>query len=106
MEKLWDKIEYSKPKEFQNIKVKKEWKVDGSKGKKYLVELDGNRWTCECHSFGWSGHKRTCKHVEAKKAELQEQTDYNNKLCMADKMVQSLKNNWQKKQRIYKSKME
>lgn len=87
------------------LEIHLEWEVDGSKGKKYLVELDGNRWTCECHSFGWSGHKRTCKHVEAKKAELQEQTDYNNKLCTADKMVQSLKNNWQKKQRIYKSKM-
>ncbi len=34
-----------------------------------------------------------------------EQTDYNNQLFTADKMVQSLKNNWQKKQRIYKSKM-
>lgn len=82
-----------------------EWEVDGSKGKKYKVTMEGKTWSCECHAFGWSGSKRTCKHIEAKKAELQEQTDYNNQLFTADKMVQSLKNNWQKKQRIYKSKM-
>ena len=84
-----------------------EWEVDGSKGKKYTVRMEGKRWSCECHAFGWSGGKRTCKHVETKKAELQAQTDYNNNLLKNnisdEKLKQSLKNNWQKKQRIYKS---
>ena len=73
-----------------------EWEVDGSKGKKYLVELNGKEWSCECHAFGWSGSKRTCKHIEAKKTELQEQTDYNNKLMKEsisdEQLKQSLKN--------------
>ena len=84
-----------------------EWEVDGSKGKKYLVELKGKQWSCQCHAFSWSGGKRTCKHVETKKAELQAQTDYNNKLTKQsisdEKLKQALKNNWEKKQRIYKS---
>ena len=77
------------------------------KGKKYTVRMEGKRWSCECHAFGWSGGKRTCKHVETKKAELQAQTDYNNNLLKNnisdEKLKQSLRNNWQKKQRIYKS---
>jgi hypothetical protein len=89
------------------LEIHLEWEVDGSKGKKYLVELNGKEWSCECHAFGWSGSKRTCKHIEAKKTELQEQTDYNNKLMKEsisdEQLKQSLRNNWQKKQRIYKS---
>lgn len=41
-----------------------EWDVEGTKGKKYLVTLKGKTWECNCHSFKFSGNKRTCKHIE------------------------------------------
>lgn len=41
-----------------------EWDAEGSGGKKYLVTLKGKQWGCNCHSFKFSGNKRTCKHIE------------------------------------------
>lgn len=41
-----------------------EWDVEGSNGKKYKVSLYDETWSCNCHSFKFSGNKRTCKHVE------------------------------------------
>ena len=46
------------------LKIQTEWDVEGSGGKKYKVELSGKNWSCNCHSFKFSGNKRTCKHVE------------------------------------------
>jgi len=40
-----------------------DWEVDGSKGKKYTVKVDNDRWSCSCPAFGWSGNSRTCKHI-------------------------------------------
>ena len=40
LESMWDKITYNKPKELQKIKVKKEYKVKGSKGNVYKVVND------------------------------------------------------------------
>jgi hypothetical protein len=68
LEKLWDKIEYSKPKEFQNIKVKKEWKVDGSKGNVYSVVNDDGFWSCSCPAHGF-GRGKDCKHIKQIKDE-------------------------------------
>lgn len=63
LEKLWDKIEYSKPKEFQKIKVKKEWKVSGSKGNVYKVVNDEGFWSCSCPAHGF-GRGKDCKHIK------------------------------------------
>jgi hypothetical protein len=41
-----------------------EWDINGSNGKKYKVSLYDDSWSCNCHSFKFSGNKRTCKHVE------------------------------------------
>ena len=68
LEKLWDKIEYSKPKEFQKVKVKKEWKVSGSKGNVYGVVNDGDFWTCSCPAHGF-GRGKDCKHIKQIKDE-------------------------------------
>lgn len=46
-----------------------EWEVDGSKGKKYTVTASKNSWSCNCPAYGWSGAKRSCKHIEAIKKE-------------------------------------
>ena len=40
-----------------------EEEVDGSKGKKYTVKCEDDRWSCSCPAFGWSGNARTCKHI-------------------------------------------
>lgn len=40
-----------------------EWDVDGAGGRKYKVVVDNDTWSCNCHSFKFSGIKRTCKHV-------------------------------------------
>ena len=63
LEKLWDKIEYSKPKEFQKIKVKKEWKIKGSKGNVYKVVNDEGFWSCSCPAHGF-GRGKDCKHIK------------------------------------------
>ena len=41
------------------------WEVQGSKGNTYKVTLAGKLWGCTCPGFNW---RRTCKHIEAKKA--------------------------------------
>ena len=46
-----------------------EWEVDGSKGKKYIVTASKNSWSCDCPAYGWSGAKRSCKHIEKIKKE-------------------------------------
>lgn len=51
------------------FKTQIEWEVDGSKGKKYTVKVDDNRWSCTCPAFGWSGNSRTCKHIDKVKAD-------------------------------------
>ncbi len=63
LEKLWDKIEYSKPKEFEKIKVKKEWKIKGSKGNVYKVVNDEGFWSCSCPAHGF-GRGKDCKHIK------------------------------------------
>ena len=62
LEKMWDKIEQTKPKEFSKVKVKKEWKVKGSKGNVYKVERDDDFWTCSCPAHGF-GRGKDCKHI-------------------------------------------
>lgn len=63
LKKLWDKIEYSKPKEFEKIKVKKEWKIKGSKGNVYKVVNDEGFWSCSCPAHGF-GRGKDCKHIK------------------------------------------
>jgi hypothetical protein len=41
-----------------------EWDINGSNGKKYKVSLYDDSWSCNCHSFKFSGNKRSCKHIE------------------------------------------
>ena len=66
LEKLWDKIQYSKPKELQKVKVKKEWKVKGSKNNVYKVINDEGFWSCSCPAHGF-GRGKDCKHIIALK---------------------------------------
>jgi hypothetical protein len=51
------------------FKIQIDWEVDGSKGKKYTVAVDDDKWSCSCPAFGWSGNRRTCKHIEKIKKE-------------------------------------
>ena len=45
LEKMWEKIEYGFPKSWEEkIKVKKEYKVKGSKGNVYKVVNDEGKW--------------------------------------------------------------
>jgi len=62
LEKLWDKIQYATPKTISKVKVKKEYKVKGSKGNIYKVENDNGWWTCSCPAFGF-GRGKDCKHI-------------------------------------------
>jgi hypothetical protein len=45
-----------------------EQEVDGSKGKKYTVKNEDNRWSCTCPAFGFSGNSG-CKHIKQIKDE-------------------------------------
>ena len=63
LEKLWDKIQYGTPKPIEKPKVKKEFKVKGSKGNTYKVENDNGWWTCSCPAFGF-GRGKDCKHIK------------------------------------------
>lgn len=45
------------------FKIQLDWEVDGNNGRKYKVALDDDNWSCNCHSFKFSGNKMTCKHV-------------------------------------------
>ena len=63
LEKLWDKIEYgSKTKVKPAKKVRKEYKVAGSKGNTYKVVNDDGFWTCSCPAHGF-GRGKDCKHI-------------------------------------------
>ena len=66
---MWDKIEYSKPKEFSKVKVKKEWKVKGSKNNVYKVVNDEGFWSCSCPAHGF-GRGKDCKHIIELKKKL------------------------------------
>jgi len=52
------------------LKINLDWEVDGSKGKKYTVRLNDNVWSCSCPAYGWSGSRRSCKHIEQIKKDL------------------------------------
>ena len=45
-----------------------EQEVEGSKGKKYTVKCNDDRWSCTCPAFGWSGNSG-CKHIKQIKDE-------------------------------------
>ena len=45
------------------LKIRLDWEVEGSKGKKYEVKVDDDKWSCSCPAFGWSGG-RGCKHID------------------------------------------
>jgi len=62
LESMWDKIEYVKPKEFIKTKVKKTYKVEGSKGNKYTIVDDEGFWSCSCPAHGF-GRGKDCKHI-------------------------------------------
>jgi len=51
------------------FKIQVDWNVEGDKDKKYKVALDHKTWSCDCHSFKFSGNKRTCKHIDKIKEE-------------------------------------
>jgi hypothetical protein len=69
LEKLWDKIEYGKQKSFDKVKVKKEYKVKGSKGNVYKVVNDEGFWSCSCPAHGF-GRGKDCKHIIELKKKL------------------------------------
>ena len=54
-----------------NQDVNETWLVPGSKGAEYTVTRNGDKWSCECVGFGF---RATCKHVNAKKAEVLERS--------------------------------
>jgi hypothetical protein len=63
LESMWDKIEYGMPKSWeQKVKVKKEYKVKGSKGNVYKVKNDDGIWSCSCPAHGF-GRGKDCKHI-------------------------------------------
>jgi len=69
LEKLWDKIQYGSPKTMAKTKVKKEYKVDGSKGNVYSVVNDDGFWSCSCPAHGF-GRGKDCKHIKQIKNEI------------------------------------
>ena len=44
------------------FKIQLDWEVEGSKGKKYTVKVDDDKWSCSCPAFGWS-RGSGCKHI-------------------------------------------
>jgi hypothetical protein len=60
---LWFKRPYSGGKN-EALKIQMDWDVAGSGGRKYKVEVNDDEWSCDCHSFKFSGNKRTCKHID------------------------------------------
>lgn len=65
---IWFKKPYENGKH-SAFKNSAEWEVDGSKGKKYKVKATENNWSCSCPAYGWSGARRTCKHIDKIKKE-------------------------------------
>jgi hypothetical protein len=63
LESMWDRITYGIPKNLeQKIKVKKEYKVAGSRGNTYKVVNDEGFWSCSCPAHGF-GRGKDCKHI-------------------------------------------
>ena len=63
IEPMWEKIHSTKSEaKPKNIKVKSEWKVNGSKGNTYLVVNDDGFWSCSCPAHGF-GRGKDCKHI-------------------------------------------
>jgi len=56
----WDRGELS-----VNIESIQSWTVEGSKGNKYTVTLNGENWACTCVGYGW---RRKCKHIQLQRA--------------------------------------
>jgi len=63
LEKMWDKIENIKPKEFTKTKAKVEYKAKGSNGNIYKVTNDEGFWSCSCPAHGF-GRGKDCKHIK------------------------------------------
>ena len=64
-------IHFKKPSEKEKHHAFKntfEQEVDGSKGKKYTVKCEDDRWSCTCPAFGFSGNSG-CKHIKQIKDE-------------------------------------
>ena len=59
----------SKHERNEALKIRLDWEIDGSKGKKYTVKVDDNVWSCSCPAYGWSGNTRKCKHITQVKTE-------------------------------------
>ena len=69
LELLWDKIEYGNTKPIEaKPKMKKEYKVKGSKGNSYKIVNDEGIWTCTCPAHGF-GRGKDCKHIKEIKNE-------------------------------------
>lgn len=45
------------------LKIQMDWDVKGAGGRSYTVKVDGKSWSCNCHSFKFSGNSRSCKHI-------------------------------------------
>lgn len=52
------------------FKIRMEWEVEGSHGKKYNVRCDEDNWSCSCPAFGWGVRRKECKHIIKKKVEI------------------------------------
>ncbi len=65
LEKMWIPLK-TKPK-YPKSEPSREWTVEGSKGKTYVVKSDDGFWTCSCpaHAFG---RGKDCKHITTIKA--------------------------------------
>ena len=68
LEKMWNKIQYSKKEKPKPVKDKVEYAVKGSRGNLYKVVNDKGVWTCSCPAHGF-GRGRDCKHIKSLKNE-------------------------------------
>lgn len=50
------------------LRIQMDWDIKGEKDRSYKVEVDEKTWACNCHSFKFSGNKKSCKHIEQIKA--------------------------------------
>lgn len=44
--------------------IQMEYEVEGSKGKKYKVNYENKKWTCNCEAFMFSAGRSQCKHIK------------------------------------------
>jgi hypothetical protein len=47
----------------KEISQKKEWTIEGSKGKIYTIKLNGDRYSCNCPAYIF-GRGKPCKHIK------------------------------------------